>query len=340
MLTTAMDNKFNNRKYMQVPDPAIPGAERKFSVIEATLSLLATTLPLQIGLTLFIVCLLLLTSTLWARESIKTELSAGTGHSKPATAARHIGHSITDLPSNAGAAEILKARAIQAGKFLRSGRLLWGDPNFKEVALTFDDGPHPPFTPGFLDLLRQLKVHATFFVVGRKVDQDPALLRRIVQEGHEIANHTYHHFNLKTVPAELVESEMRLDNDAIRRASGQTPQFFRPSGGQFNADVVLAAQRLGMTMALWTDDPGDYDPELGSAVIETRLLRHVRPGAVILLHDGMPQTEAMLPDFVNRLRGEGYRFVTLSEMVQRIQAAQDFKVPAVIKNRGSLLSGT
>lgn len=210
-------------------------------------------------------------------------------------------------------------RRMAARRYLLSGRLQWGDPARKEIALTFDDGPHPPFTPRLLELLRRLKVHATFFVVGRKVDQAPELLQQIVRDGHEIANHTYHHFNLKQVPAELVESEMRLDNDAIRRACGRTPRFFRPSGGQFNADVVQAVRRRNMTMALWTDDPGDYDPDLGSAVIETRLLRHVRPGAILLLHDGMEQTYAMLTDFVARMRREGYRFITLSEMAQHLQ---------------------
>ena len=126
-------------------------------------------------------------------------------------------------------------------------QLVRGDIRRKEVALTFDDGPHPPFTGRLLDLLKQFNVHATFFVVGRKVDAAPEVLTRMIEEGHEVANHTYHHVNLKTLPPGLVENEIRLDNDAIRRACGRQPLFFRPPGGQRNGEVLDIAYRLGMT---------------------------------------------------------------------------------------------
>ena len=83
-------------------------------------------------------------------------------------------------------------------------QLVRGDESRKEIALTFDDGPHPPFTERLLDLLKQLDVHATFFVVGRKVDAAPEILARMVAEKHDVANHTYHHVNLKTLPYGLV----------------------------------------------------------------------------------------------------------------------------------------
>ena len=198
-------------------------------------------------------------------------------------------------------------------------KLQRGDPNRKEIALTFDDGPHPAFTQNLLDLLKQLNLHVTFFLVGEKVDQAPYLLSRMLQEGHDVANHTYHHVNLKKIPGELAENEIRLDNDAIRRADGQQPLFFRPPGGQYNAEVVRAAEKLKMVTVLWTDDPGDYASP-GAEVIEDRLLKHVRPGAVILLHDGMEQTYSILPDFVARMRSEGYKFVTLTEMAHHLEA--------------------
>jgi peptidoglycan/xylan/chitin deacetylase (PgdA/CDA1 family) len=198
-------------------------------------------------------------------------------------------------------------------------KLQRGNTGRKEIALTFDDGPHPSFTPKLLDLLKQLNVHATFFMVGEKVDQAPYLLPRMLQEGHDIANHTYHHVNLKKIPSELVDNEIRLANDAIRRASGQEPTFFRPPGGQYNADVIDDAEKLKMITVLWTDDPGDYASP-GAEVIEDRLLKHVRPGAVILLHDGMEQTYSILPDFVAKMRSEGYKFVTLTEMARHLEA--------------------
>ncbi len=200
-------------------------------------------------------------------------------------------------------------------------QLVRGDIRRKEIALTFDDGPHPLFTGRLLDLLKQLNVRATFFVVGRKVDDAPDMLARMVQEGHEVGNHTFHHVNLKTLPPGLVENEIRLDNDAIRRACGREPLYFRPPGGQRSGEVLEIAHRLNMATILWTDDPADY-ANPGADVIEQRLLTHIKPGATILLHDGVEQTYQMLPDMVARLRQQGYKFVTVSEMVQHLEAAR------------------
>jgi len=197
--------------------------------------------------------------------------------------------------------------------------ILRGNPNRREIALTFDDGPHPLFTPRLLDLLRALRVKATFFLVGKKVDNAPYLVARILQEGHDVGNHTYDHVNLTRIPPDMVETEIRLGNDAILRACGMLPVFFRPPGGQYDIETVRAAQKLRMTTVFWTDDPADYLSP-GENIIETRLLTHVRNGAVILVHDGIEQTFRILPDLVARLRRAGYRFVTLSEMAQHLEA--------------------
>ena len=193
-----------------------------------------------------------------------------------------------------------------------------GDPERREVALTFDDGPHPAFTPRLLELLQQLNVRATFFLVGKKVDKAPALVARILAEGHDVANHTYDHVNLGHASLELAENEIRLGSDAIRRACGSEPLYFRPPGGHHEPGVLSAAEKMNMTTVLWTDDPADY-ANPGSEVIESRLLKHIRNGAVILLHDGVEQTFEILPDLVARLRHEGYRFVTMSEMAQHLE---------------------
>ncbi len=202
----------------------------------------------------------------------------------------------------------------QQGLFL--AKIMRGNPARREIALTFDDGPHPTFTPRLLDLLKALNVHATFFLVGKKVDQAPYLVARMAQEGHDVANHTYDHINLTKIPTELAENEIRLDNEAIYRACGIQPVFFRPPGGQYDAETVRLAEQLHMITVFWTDDPADYTSP-GESVIEERLLPHIRNGAIILLHDGIEQTFDLLPDLVARLRQEGYHFVTLSEMAQR-----------------------
>ena len=196
---------------------------------------------------------------------------------------------------------------------------LWrGDPTRKEIALTFDDGPHPPFTQRLLALLRQLNVKATFFLVGKKVDQAPGVVELIARDGHEVANHTYNHLNLDKMTQMQVETEIRLGNDAIWRACGKMPALFRPPGGHHHPHIMRAAGALNMTVILWTDDPADF-ANPGADGIVARILEQVGSGSDILLHDGVEQTLEMLPDLIARLRQDGYRFVTASEMVRHME---------------------
>ncbi len=198
--------------------------------------------------------------------------------------------------------------------------LVRGDTARKEIALTFDDGPHPQFTLRLLALLRQLDVRATFFVVGEKVDQAPYILPMIIKDGHELGNHTYHHLNLTKISNELIQSEIQQCNNAIHRACGVNAQYFRPPGGRHDAVIITMAEALKMVTVLWTDDPADYKMP-GEQILEDRLLHHISNGAVCLLHDGIEQTLDILPDLIMHLRREGYRFVTLSELRQHLKAA-------------------
>lgn len=199
---------------------------------------------------------------------------------------------------------------------------LWrGDRSRREVALTFDDGPHPPFTQRLLDLLKQLDVTATFFLVGKKVDQAPGVVARMRREGHEVANHTYHHINLDKVSQAQVEEEIKLGNQAVKRACGITPTLFRPPGGHHGPQILEAAKKLGMTVILWTDDPADFAMP-GVAVIQSRIMEDVSNGSDILLHDGVEQTLEMLPDFIAVMRQQGYQFVKVSEMTRHVEAAR------------------
>lgn len=192
-------------------------------------------------------------------------------------------------------------------------KLVRGNPALKEVALTFDDGPHPAFTPRLLSLLARLHVKATFFLVGKMVDRYPDLVRQEVAQGHEVANHTYDHLRLASVPPALIEPELKEGSLALVRAVGSPTRFYRPPGGEYNANVIEAGRRLGYIMVLWTNDPGDYRRPSG-ATLEQRLVADVSNGAIILLHDGIPQTLTILPRLVSTLRKQGYRFVTISEM--------------------------
>lgn len=199
---------------------------------------------------------------------------------------------------------------------------LWrGDKARREVALTFDDGPHPAFTVRLLALLKQEHVKATFFLVGKKVDESPPTVAQIARAGHEVANHTYHHVNLDKLTPAQAEAEIRQANEAIKRACGIKPVSFRPPGGHHSEIVYQAAAKQGMRTVFWTDDPGDFSKP-APEVIMARTLKDLDNGSDILLHDGIEQTLQMLPDLIARLRRDGYQFVTISEMAQHLESAQ------------------
>lgn len=185
-----------------------------------------------------------------------------------------------------------------------------GNSDRKEVALTFDDGPHPKYTLELLKILKSENVRATFFVVGFMAEKYPDLLRAIKDGGHEIGNHTYSHVTLTKIPLNQVLTEYRANNDVIFRITGLTAKYCRPPGGDFNGDVLKNSLSLGLTTVLWTDDPGDYSNP-GDDVLYDREVSRLDPGAIILLHDGSQNTLDTLQKFIRTAKRRGYKFVTL-----------------------------
>jgi peptidoglycan-N-acetylglucosamine deacetylase len=190
-----------------------------------------------------------------------------------------------------------------------------GNPNIKEIALTFDDGPHKVYTRKLVEVLNSLHVPATFFLVGKQVVKYPQLVQLEVMDGYEVGNHTYDHVNLTKIPPSRVGYELDACGLAIERATGSPVRFFRPPGGDVNAAVVHEATQHNYIVTLWTNDPGDY-AKPGSDILLQRSLDKLQNGAIVLLHDGMPETMAVLPSLVAEGRRRGFTFVTLSELVQ------------------------
>ncbi|MBI3722240.1 MAG: polysaccharide deacetylase family protein [Fimbriimonas ginsengisoli] len=214
------------------------------------------------------------------------------------------------------AAQMAARQQAERERGITFAKLVQGNPKSRTIALTFDDGPHAGLTERLLAILRQEKVKATFFIVGRMAERYPHLVRMEAAEGHEIANHTYSHFRLPALTPAQMEQELRCCSATLQRIMGVPTRLFRPPGGEYDDRVVALTKRLGLTMVLWTSDPADfaYPP---APVIEQRILRRIDNGGIILLHDGVPQTMAMLPDLIRRLKSQGYRFVTCSEMARR-----------------------
>jgi peptidoglycan/xylan/chitin deacetylase (PgdA/CDA1 family) len=183
------------------------------------------------------------------------------------------------------------------------------------VALTFDDGPYPLYTPLLLEVLRRHSVKATFFVTGQAVRQYPQLARQIAADGHELANHTFTHRR----GSELSEAELAqeiLDTEqALREVVGVVPSLFRPAGGNLSRAQQALVGRLGYTTVLYTVNPGDWwvrDPE---EVSELTMSGRQEEG-VILLHSGSMSTLRALPGVLARLRQRGLAPVTVGRLAQ------------------------
>jgi peptidoglycan/xylan/chitin deacetylase (PgdA/CDA1 family) len=195
--------------------------------------------------------------------------------------------------------------------------LFSGNGHLPEIALTFDDGPNPIYTPQVLAVLQEYGVKATFFDVGYLVDDYPNLARQEYAAGHVVANHSWSHPELTRLSAAGIRWQLTQGSGAIQAATGVRPVFFRPPYGAINATVVGEADAVGVTTVLWNADPRDWALP-GVDVIVDRILSQVRNGTIILLHDGggnRSQTVAALPMIITALEQRGYRFVTVQQLV-------------------------
>lgn len=212
--------------------------------------------------------------------------------------------------------------ALSPGIVRRATRLARGPAPLasrpKLIALTFDDGPYPISTPLLLDVLGDLHVPATFFLIGRTGLEFPELARRIAAAGDEIANHTLTHPNLEYQSPAAIRGQLAAAANVLQRYTHDpSPStMMRPPGGRFTLQTIDVVQRAGYNVILWNDDPGDWE---GFTVAQ--MLRHIEQKAtapeILLLHSGILPSIEMLPDLVRRYRAAGYTFVTVEELLAR-----------------------
>lgn len=183
------------------------------------------------------------------------------------------------------------------------------------IAMTFDDGPHKEYTPKLLDELKKRNIKATFFLVGQCAAEYPDIVKRIVDEGHEVANHSWSHLALTKLGADGVRKQMDSTNEAIRKASGVTPTIMRPPyGATSNTLNKRFAEDFGMKVILWSVDPLDWKYRNSSKVYNA-IVQNAHPGAIILAHDIHATTVAAMPETFDTLLSKGYKFVTVSELI-------------------------
>lgn len=197
-----------------------------------------------------------------------------------------------------------------------------GARNSNKIAITFDDGPNPPYTDEILEILKQRNVKATFFLIGENVDTYPELARRIVLEGHEVGNHTYTHPDLLFHRKNTILDEINLTQAAITRATGVTANIFRPPYGFRDMRVLRAAKKSSLKVIEWSDMSFDWRSP-GVEKVEKRTINHLRGGDIILLHDGFntihggdrSDTVNALPAILDSINEKGLIPVTISELL-------------------------
>jgi peptidoglycan/xylan/chitin deacetylase (PgdA/CDA1 family) len=184
----------------------------------------------------------------------------------------------------------------------------------KCVALTFDAGPSE-HSAKLLDILKEKQVPATFFLLGKRhIEKYPELVRRMADEGHEIASHTWDHKILTTLEPEEIREELERPNQEIERLTGQRPTLMRPPQGRTNDLVHDICRELGMAEVLWSVTAKDYTTN-DSALIQKRVLDQVSRDGIILLHDLYDGTVPAVPGIIDALKARGYVFVTVPQLL-------------------------
>jgi peptidoglycan-N-acetylglucosamine deacetylase len=223
---------------------------------------------------------------------------------------------------------VLAAGAAAHGAFHRNsplfgpaiGRLPRSGDGTPRVSLTFDDGPNPVATPRILDALGDAGIPATFFVLGRHAERWPELVARAAREGHQVANHGFHHRKLHDRGPSYVRCDIAMGRAAIENADGGTPRLFRAPHGFRSPWVTAIAASLGERTVGWS--LGVWDTALpGAAEIARRVVEGARARSIILLHDGdgydpdgdRTQTAEAVPLIVRRLVDRGFSFETVPE---------------------------
>ncbi|MEG0050851.1 MAG: polysaccharide deacetylase family protein [Terrisporobacter sp.] len=200
-----------------------------------------------------------------------------------------------------------------------------GNGNEKILALTFDDGPDEVFTPQILDILKKYNVKATFFVMGEKVQYNKKIIKREFDEGHEIGNHTYTHINVSKQSYNTILKEITNTQEAIKSVTGTQPKVFRPPYRSVSRDMCKIIKDKDMNIVLWSYvDAKDWQSPGAYSIVKS-IEDGVQNGCIILLHDynkirnskseTVEALEIMIPDLLKK----GYKFVTVSELIEHLE---------------------
>lgn len=181
----------------------------------------------------------------------------------------------------------------------------------KEIALTFDDGPHPVYTPELLDGLKARGVRVSFFLIGQNIEGNEEIIRRMKEEGHLIGNHSQSHMQLSKENIDAACQQISTTNQKIFEITGEMPSYVRPPYGSWSEELEC---RVPMTVALWDVDTLDWKSQNKDQIVR-HVIKHADDGAVILLHDVYETSVEAALEIIDTLTKEGYEFVTVDDLL-------------------------
>ena len=233
-----------------------------------------------------VVVLLLLMGTVW---------SAG----KEPEAVQTIGNKAVRLVAGEGMLRLMEQELMEQSQA------------HPEVALTFDDGPSPKYTPLLLDGLKERNVRATFFLLGKNVKENQELVQRMQAEGHLLGNHTYNHVQLNKIPETTARQEILKTNNEIYEATGKYPEYMRPPYGAWKKNMELCVEMLPV---FWDIDTLDWKSQNVDAILKAAG-EEPEDGSIILMHDEYQTSVEAALLLIDRLKEKGYEFVTVDELI-------------------------
>ena len=181
----------------------------------------------------------------------------------------------------------------------------------KRIALTFDDGPHPIYTPQMLELLKEEQVPATFFLLGENVELYGDVVKEIAKEGHLIGNHTYHHVQITSLSLEEACKEIQETSDLIEELTGTGTEYVRPPFGTWNEELE---ERLDLIPVMWSIDTKDWTTQNVDWIVR-ETVKHAEDHDIILMHDSYQSTVDAVKRVIEQLEAEGFEFVTVDEII-------------------------
>jgi len=204
---------------------------------------------------------------------------------------------------------------LSAGFFVKA--VCAGPDNKKELCITFDDGPHPEITPRILQILKEHSVPAAFFVIGKNIDGNEALLKKTDQDGHIIGNHTFNHsfwFDLKSPSG--MKLELKQTDDKVKEVLGKYPLYFRPPYGVTNPPLYKALRDTRYSVIGWNVRSFDTVVMDKNRLLD-KLKKALKPGAIYLFHDTNDRTVEILESFILYAKENGYSFVSIEKFVNK-----------------------